>query len=312
MLIKPYRDDCRHLRLDANESSFLTRQLDYVKAQIYDVLYTELSSFRLFPIAGDANPGANTITYRVRELIGKAKVIANYGDDLPRVNVNRREVSTPVRSIGCSYGWSTQDIRAAMMAGVSLQADDAMAAVRAHNQTINDIAWHGDAAYGLPGLGTSGVVSNSSAALTGAWLGASGDEIVGDVNELLTSIITASGGVERADTVAMPSTWLAYIGAKARSDGTDSSVLTFLKMQWPGVEFTSAEELTAWSASDDAMLALRRDPAKLSLEIPLGYTEQPIQQENLAFTVATESRVGGVVVRYPGSIAIRTGIQGGS
>lgn len=321
-LIRPYKDDCKHLRLDANETVFLARQLEYVKPQIYDVLYVELSAFAMFPIATDAGPGAKTITNRIRDSVGKAKIIANFADDLPRVGTIRREFSTDVRSIGASYGWSLQDIRSAMMAGVNLPADDAIAAVRAHNQEINRIAWFGDAEYGLGGFASNTDIPKA-AALNGNWADATGEEIVEDVNELLVSIIKNSKGTERANVVAVPSTEFAIISSKRASSTApnDTTVLTFLRANWPGVEFTSAEELSAsiaaendseWDSSDDAMIAMRRDPTKLTLEIPQGYEEMPVEREGLAFQVATHSRCGGLVVRYPKSAAIRTGIQAAS
>lgn len=310
-LVKPYRDDCRHLRLDTNETVFFARQLEYVKAQTYDVLYAELSAFRLFPISTEAGPGAKTITYRSYEKIGQAKVIAGHGNDLPRVDVIGREASSNVRSIGASYGWSLQDIRSAMMAGVNLNAQQAMAAVQAHNQVINSMAWFGDTAHGIVGLQTTGVVTNSQAALVGQWDQDDADVIINDVNELLTSIIQGSSGVESANVVAMPPDRLAKANT-VRIGNTNVSALAYLKTVWPGVEFTQAVELTSWSGGHDALLGYRRDPMKLSLEIPQGYEELPVQMKGLEFEVPTHTRCGGLIVYYPGAIAIRTGIEGGS
>lgn len=309
-LVRPYKDDCRHLRLDANETVFFARQLEYVKARTYDVLYAELSAFRLFPISTEAGPGAKSITYRSFDSVGKAKIIAGHANDLPRVDVTAKEFPSPVRSIGASYGWSLQDIRSAMMAGVSLEARKAMAAVKAHNQEINRIAWFGDEEYGLPGLqGNSDITP--SAALNGGWAGASADDMVEDVNEILTSIIENTSGVESANTVAMPPARFANL-ATARLSNTNVTALGFLRENWPGVTFTTAVELTEWDNGDDALLAFRRDEQKLSLEMPQAYEELPVQQKGLEFEVPTHSRCGGLIVYYPKSVAIRTGIQGGS
>lgn len=309
-LIKPRKDDCRHLRLDTNESVFFARQLEFIKAQTYDVLYAELSAFRLFPISTDGGPGAKSLTWRSYESIGQAKLVSGYGDDLPRADVRAKEFINPVMSIGASYGWSLQDIRAAMFANVSLEAKKAMAAVRAHNQVINSVAWFGDAESGLPGLKTDSDI-NTTTALNGGWT-TNADDMIEDVNEMITTMISTTKGVEIPNVVAMPPDRLALLNGTPRATTANVSVLGWLKIAWPDIEFTGATELSAWSTTNDAMMAYRRDPMKLSLELPSAYEELPVQQEGLEFIVPTHSRIAGLFVYYPKSIEIRTGIQSGS
>lgn len=309
-LIRPYRDDCRHLRLDDQDTLFFARQLEYVKSRTYDVLYSELSAFRLFPISTEAGPGAASLIYRSFDQVGQAKIISSWADDLPTVDAVGKEFPSPIRSIGAWYGWSLDDIRMARMAGVGLDTKKAMAAVRAHNQEINRIAWFGDEAYGLPGLATASDIP-SQAAQNGGWTTADADSIVEDVNELLTSIISASSGVERANTVAMPSGEFA-IASSARLSNTTQTAIGFLRANWPGVDFVPAEELAGWDSGDDAMIAFNRSEDKLSLEIPQPYEELPVQPKGLKFIVPTHSRCGGLLVYYPKSVAIRTGIQAAS
>lgn len=302
------RHDISHLRLDANEGVFFARQLEHIQATIYRTLYAELSAFRLFPTSGEAGPAAKTITYRAYDKVGAARIIAGYGDDLPRVGVTGKEVTSNVRSIGASYGWSIQDIRSAMMANVNLSNELAMAAVSAHNVITNDIAFNGDAAHGLDGLKTLSDIP-SAAATTGAWIAtATADQIIADVNEALREIITTSKGVHRPNTVAMPVAQYAHIASTPRTSGTDTTILEFLRRVWPGVAFEQATELEDWSGSDDALIAYQRDSAVVELMIPQPYEELPAQPDNLEFKVPTHSRVGGLVVRFPKAFNIKTGI----
>jgi hypothetical protein len=306
--IRKHNDDCRHLRMDANESVFFARQLEYVKSQVYPVLYAELSAFRMFPIDSEGGPGAKTITYRSIDEVGAAKIVAGYGDDLPRVGVKGKEVTSNIRSIGASYGWSLQDIRAAMMAGTNLSSDLAMAAARAHNRKINDIAWFGDDDYGLDGIQSISDIPSGAAATGNFAGGATAAQIITDVNTCLKEIISTSKDVHRATVLAMPPTQFAHLASTPRSDTSDTTILSFLRDVWPGVSFESATELEDWSGSNDAMIAFQRDPSIVQLSIPQAYEELPVQQENLEFKVPTHSRCGGIIVRYPKAFNIKTGI----
>ena len=73
------------LRFDSAEdaSIFFARELDFVKAETYDVQHPEFTAEKHFPISHEVNPGAETITYYSFEKTGFAKIISNYATDLP-------------------------------------------------------------------------------------------------------------------------------------------------------------------------------------------------------------------------------------
>ena len=107
-------------RLDANESIFFARELDYVKSKAYDVKYPANNALALFPVSSEADAGADTISYESYDMVGMAKIISNYADDLPRADVKGTLNTVKVFSIGVSYGYSTKDIRRSRMAGKNL------------------------------------------------------------------------------------------------------------------------------------------------------------------------------------------------
>ena len=111
-------------RFDSAEeaSVFFARELDHVKAQSYDVEYPELTALTLFPQTSEADPGAETITYYTYDKTGLAKVIDNYSTDLPRADVNGKPSYATIKSLGDSYGYSAQEMRASRLAGKSLDA----------------------------------------------------------------------------------------------------------------------------------------------------------------------------------------------
>ena len=101
------------VNLDAGETLFFERELENRKAQTYDVIRAPLKAFELIPVSSTAGAGAESIVYEQYDATGVAKMIANYADDLPRADVKGKEFVAKVKSVGNSYGYSLQEIRAA-------------------------------------------------------------------------------------------------------------------------------------------------------------------------------------------------------
>ena len=89
-------------RVDADETHFLARQLEHVRAQTYDILFPELRARQFIPVDTSVDAAAKTVTYRTWEMFGAAAIIANYADDSPRVDRLVRETTGRVRGIGAT------------------------------------------------------------------------------------------------------------------------------------------------------------------------------------------------------------------
>ena len=135
---------------DASDASvFFARELDYVKSQSYDVEYPEFTALKLFPVSSEINPGAETVTYYSYDKTGMAKIISSYSTDLPRADVKGKPTTAIIKSLGDSYGYSIQEMRASAMAGKSLDARKAESARYQIDYLNNKIAWNGDAETGV-------------------------------------------------------------------------------------------------------------------------------------------------------------------
>src|ERR1019366_1425529 len=73
--------------LDSNESTSFLRQLEYIKTQVQEVEYENLKARLVIPVSHEADPGAEYITWRQFDKTGIARLIRDYSDDLPRVDV---------------------------------------------------------------------------------------------------------------------------------------------------------------------------------------------------------------------------------
>lgn len=304
--------------LDADGAVFFQRQLEHIKSRSYDVQYAELKARQLFPVSNEAGPGVNTITYRTYDQAGAAKIIQAYADDLPRADVAGKETTIPVRSVGISYGYSLDEIQASQLTGLGLDQRRANAARRSVEQTINDVAFFGDSAHGLPGFFSNPNIPSGNVVDPGSgteWVNKTPDQILFDVNDLFADIFETTLMVERGNTLLLPPAQWSYISSTPRSANSDTTILMYLVQNSPYLsspedvipvnECQAAlnPELTA-----DAMVAYDRNPDKLELEVPVELEMMPIQQKNLEFVVPGRARLGGVNVYYPLSAAIAEGI----
>jgi len=303
------------VNLDANESVFFARELEHIKAQSYDVKYPEYKATRLIPVSGDAGPGARTITYRQFDSVGVMKIIADYATDLPRSDVKGKEFTSPVRSLGGSYGYSIQEIREAQMANRPLEQRRANAVRRANEQAVNRIAWLAKTDDGTNG-GLQGLLYNpnvtSGAATTGDWATATPAEILADMNKAVRDMLVLTKGVEVPDTVLLPVDQFAQIQQTRLDSGTDTTIMEFFLKNNPSItsiewvnELAGLNPKPSGAASaTDVMVLYRRSPDVLTLEIPQDYEQFPAQEKGLAFMVPAHSRIGGVIVYYPLAISI--------
>lgn len=301
-------------RFDANEGVFFARQLEYVKAQTYDIKKVNLNAFTVLPVDTSIPEGATTHTYRQYDTVGMAKVIANYANDLPRADVVGKEFTSPIRSIGNAYGYNTQEIRSALFAGTNLNARKATAATRAQMEKMNQLAWFGDADHGLPGFFTNAnipsvTILNDGTGSSKAFSTKTPDKIVRDVNQVINKVITQSKGVHRVNEVWMPIEQYALLATTQNSTASDTTILSFLQSVHPGVTFRQLVECDdAGGAGVDRLYALENSMDNYQFNIPMMLRSYSPQQQGLEFVVPVESRFAGVTVEFPLAFAYCDGV----
>lgn len=304
--------------VDADGAFFFQRQLELIKARSYDVRYAELKARQLFPVSNEGGPGITSITYRTYDMAGAAKIINAYADDLPRADVAGKETTIPVRSVGISYGYNLDEIQASQLTGAALDQRRANAARRSNEQVVNDVAFFGDAESGLPGLFSNPNIPTGAVVNPGSgteWVNKTPDEILFDVNDLFADIFETTKMVEQGNTLLLPPNQWSYIMSTPRSANSDTTIAQYLVQNSPYLngldDIIPVNECAAANnplLSTDAMVAYDRNPDKLQLEIPVELEMLPVQQKNLEFVVPGRSRLGGLNIYYPLSLAIATGV----
>lgn len=319
-------------RFDSAEAAavFFARELDFVKAKSYDRQYPQFTALTLFPISSEADPGAETVTYYTYDREGFAKIIDNYSDDLPRADVNGKPNYAQVKSIGASYGYSAQEMRASRMAGKNLDSRKAESARYQIDNLNNKIAWRGDDASGIMGVLSAGQNVPAYTIGVGAtsgktkWTEKTAEEILNDINSMAAYVSKTTKDVERPDTLCVPNDVFMDISTR-QIPNTAITVKKFILDNAPYLkDIVSTPELNADSPETNpyaegatgiedgkgvgVAFLFTNSVDKMSLENPMPFMQYPVQARNLETVVPCEARTAGVIFYYPLSALIATGV----
>lgn len=309
----------KQMRFDSAEdaSIFFARELDYIKSKSYDKIYPEFTALNNFPITHEVPEGAETMTYYSYEKTGMAAIISNYATDLPRADVKGSPTTAYVKSIGDSYGYSIQEMRASRMAGKSLDTRKAEAARYAIDRKTNEIAFAGDKEHKLMGMLSDDnnipLYTLATVETKTSWKDKSAAEILADINGMFAYQSRITQDVERADTLALPPAVFIDISTR-QIPNTGYTVKRFLLENAPYLKnIITAPELSAENAATnpygvDVAMLYTNSADKFSLEIPMAFYQYPLQNRNLEVIVPCEERVAGIVLYYPLSALLAVGV----
>jgi hypothetical protein len=306
-------------RADANETLLVanalqTVTLDALRVEYPGVLFRQLASQQ-----PGLTPGTASFTWDEYDVAGMAKLIANYGDDLPDVAAFVTQNVGIVRSFGASFRYSKQDVRAVMEArrlgrqGVVLDVDRVTLAREIMERKKDEIAAIGSVLGKLPGIlkNPNVTVLTAGAPAVGTskkWTGPdkTGLEIVTDLRSLTSQIRIQSKGIHTPTTVVMP---IEEYEAASRKSLVINNMETTALGHFLTTETQSgrAIQVLQWNraAKADAagtgprVMAYEASAEAVRVVEPLDFEADPPQRVGLDFRVPCESRFGGVYIRRP-------------
>jgi hypothetical protein len=301
------------LTFDAAENAFFSRELEHIIPELFEFTHARINARSIFPIDRSAGPAAETITFRQFTKTGLAKIISDYANDIPLVNVFGEEFTGNVRSIAIAAKWSIQEIRAAAMAGRPLDRQQAEAARETMLRLENAITFNGDAAHGLIGLFTDPNIPTVTVVDPGGgteWVNKTAAQILTDMNDCANAIVENTGDIEVPNTMLLPTEQFNLIASTNAGLGTDTTILRFFLNNNPYIsEVMNIRELDqAGTASADVMVAYDRNPSKLKMQVPLDIEQLAPQEVDLCVKVPYHMRVGGLTIHKPLSLNICEGI----
>lgn len=303
-------------RNDAEESIFFARQLEHIKTQVWEVLYPQMKARDLVPVSTVADPADEYITYDQYDKMGMARVVRDYAKDFARIDVSGKQFTANVVSIGDGFGYSVQELRASRKTGKPLDQKRAAAAQEAQRRLENFLVWYGnpqDNQYGVlshPNIGSVTLPDDGAGSST-LFSDKTPLQILRDLNTIANNAFVVTHGIESSDTMLVsPAIWT-LISTTPISNLATKTILQFFlensptikKVDWLfELELYNPTYPGTQAGSHDSILAFRRDPMKLTMEVTQDFEMFPPQEQGMEFVVPCHSRYGGVLIYKPLSI----------
>jgi hypothetical protein len=300
------------VNLDDANTIYFARELEHIKPKVYEVAIAPLSWNKFIPIDSTTPPGAETVTYTQYDSTGRAKVISNYAEDIPLVDVSGQQFTSAIKSIADGFTISLQDIRRSQMGGKLIQERKMQAAYKVMLQEFNQLAFFGDTQIGLngwlttPNINTAQVAGNDVNAKK--WENKTPQNIIKDINDAVAFMVSSTNGAERPDTLLIPIKQYYQLSNTQYAAGTDTTILEFFKGNNPDIRVEICNELQGAFGGKDGFILYNNSISKFWQEVPIQFEMLPEQWNNLAYKVVCHARYGGVIVVYPESQLFRTGI----
>lgn len=300
--------------MDVAESVHFSRSLEQVQTKVYETRYPGFKWQDFIPLAQGVDPNASVLTWTRYDQVGLAKIIVGYSRDIPRVDIFGVQESMTVRNMADAYGYNIFEVNACLQDGVPLEQRRANAARRAQEQLVETIAFSGDATHNLLGLSNQPNATVYSvpvgASSLADWADKTPDEILTDLYAIGDLILSTTRQTERPDTLLIPQIQYGLISRTRLDVYNPESILEHFIKTSAHIKNVDVWDLLkgAGAGGTDRMVAYRRDPEALEMVRPVPFTQEPAQPQGLEVEINCWSRVGGVRVYLPLSMAYGDGI----
>lgn len=303
--------------------SFLIRQATLIEPTVYAIRYQDIQYAQLMPVDTSAPEWIQSVTYFSSDAVGQAQWFSGLAHDVPKVEVTRDKFETSVSMAAIGYGYTLEELGTAQLLGMNLSTDKATAARRVAEEKIDQVAFVGDAAKGFTGLvnASSPTATTAPADGTGSattFASKTPDQILRDVNAVLTGVFTGSLGAEVADTLLLPYQVLLDLSTRRIDPVNQTTILEWIERNNVYTR-TTGQPLTirgvfgyldtVGAGGTKRMVAYRRSPEVLKMHMPMPFRFLPAWQTGpMKFDVPGIFRLGGVDIRRPKSVRYLDGI----
>jgi len=310
---------------------FFQRQLEYIQAQSYDVLYPDLMAREVFALNTEGGEGINSITYRSYDKRGETAIIAGKATDLPRGDIDGKEYTISVRTLGNAYGYSRQELAASRLTGLPLEQRKVDATRRSYEEKVNQLVWFGDAQTSLNGLfggvadgpWSTCTVSDVAAAAGGSnateWgVDKTPDEVIADLTSAVAKMYVDTKKLFRPSTILISVEKKMFLMNTPRSIHSDVSIMDWfcannMFINSPS-QFQDINELAgiypatiggafdATGASVEGFTVVAESADNMRIREPFPYVHLPVQYKGLEFEVNCYGRFAGLELIRPAAV----------
>jgi hypothetical protein len=302
--LRSIHPDGRLDNFSANAGFHLARDLEYIHTEVLQEEFPLQNAMRLFDVDESVPVGANTHTVRRQYQHGEARVYRGRGSHVPRVGLQQREESWPIRHLVCGYGWDIFEAASSQFANSGLIQGLARVARDAILELANRIWWGLDNVGQVHGL--YGVLDypwlpkkDIATGFSRATVEANPDTILGELHDLVNFPHQTSKSVFQPNVLVMTNRVHDVLSSVRFASGSDTTILQHFLANSAHIQRVEiAWELEdAGGAGVDGILAYRRDQRGIQIVMPQGVTQLPIQVQGLESEVINYASIGGAVMK---------------
>ena len=301
---------------------FVTDQTLRINTEVYAIQYPEQDYASLVPVDSTGPEWSRGVTSYISDRVGAARWQSGNAKDVPMADVTRAKVDTYFEMAAIGYEYNLEEINtAALIPGTNLTTMKADAAREAAQTFLYELCMFGDAVKNMPGLTTSagvtaGLVAQNAGATSRLWTQKTPQEILTDINTLITGIYTGSNTVEMANTLLLPINAMLYIATQTLTATNSETILSFVQRTNSYTVVTGQPLLirgvrdleTKGAGGVGRMVAYNRNPRVLSFFLPMPHRFLPVWQNGpLNFAIPGIFRTGGLEIRRPAAIRYADG-----
>jgi hypothetical protein len=281
----------------------------------------EVSSFTLSSFASAGSLGAGNGIRNGKAWIGKAS------DQIGGVSVDISKTPNPLTPWAQELKFTVLELESAARVGRAIDEQKLAALKLKHQMDVDEQVYVGDATLNVGGLLNNGLVSNVANLPNGGggsptWALKTPDEILADINAVITSTWAASAWAVMPNKILIPPSQYGYISTKTVSTAGNVSILKYvlennvLKMSGQGeLEILPAKwcigtgvgGTIGQTGTVDRMIAYTQD--KQYVRFPMTLLQRtPIQYDSIYHKTTYFCRLGVTEVVYPETIGYRDGL----
>ena len=288
------------------QTVFLKQQLNHVLNMAFQETFPALKARNFIPVNRSIPQAAETVSARIWDSYGEARILNANADDFPSVSLGQREAYAPIKSLGCFFEYSVLDLRRSELAGTGLDAKLATAARQTIESKIDKLAVNGDERVGVKGLCNHEGITRHD---LGRWFDDKGkalkpaDQMLADINLLVSTIAEDTNNILLPDTLLLPVKHFAYLAQTPFSTNSQVTILNYLLSNNPYIK-----NVDSWVHLKDKCVIYPRTPQALEMYLPLEFEMLEPQAVGMNIRIHCHARFGGVQVYTPKACAYGAGI----
>lgn len=246
---------------------------------------------------------------------GKAWIDKN-ASGLTGISLDIGKTTSPLNLWGMQLGWTLPELESAQKLGRPVDQQKFAGMQLKYQMDIDEQVYIGDTALSLGGLvNSSAVTNNTNTASSTVWTSATVAQILADVNELLTSVWTASGYAVCPSELRLPPLKFAYLTTTLISSAGNVSVLKYIQENCIAMSINGKPlniQPLKWlyqrgASSADRMIAYTNEQDRVRFPlVPLQRT--PVEYRDIRQLTTYFGRLGAVEFVYPETVGYRDGL----